>query len=140
MSLDFEMYELKGFPSSHMEMDIVWLMHNKNAKIIVSWLYNNYIPRNEYDYTIMYQISSYQLDDLLQSINEVLSHDKHSIDFYMSFLLHFTLYQNIPGWSSYVEKDFIYEVLVDYKKKIKKLILDENNELIDKEFIYQIGW
>lgn len=140
MSLDFEMYELKGFPSSHMEMDRVWSMYNKDAKIIVSWLYNNYIPRNEYDYTIMYQISSYQLDDLLQSINEVLSHDKHGIDFYMSFLLHFTLYQNIPGWSSYVEKDFIYEVLVDYKKKIEKLILDENNELIDKEFIYQIGW
>lgn len=140
MSLDFEMYELKRFPSAHMEMDMVWLMHNKDAKIIVSWLYNNYIPRNEHDYTIMYQISSYQLDDLLQSINEVLSHDKHSIDFYMSFLLHFALYQNIPGWSSYVEKDFIYEILVDYKKKIEKLILDENNELIDKEFIYQIGW
>ena len=44
MSLDFEMYELKGFPSAHMEMDMVWLMHNKDAKIIVSWLYNNYIP------------------------------------------------------------------------------------------------
>lgn len=140
MGLDFDLYELKGFPSAHMEMDRVWLMCNSDAKIIVSWLYNNYIPRSEHDYTTMYQINSYQLDDLLQSVNEVLSHDKHSIDFIMSFLLHFTLYQNVPGWSSHVGEDFIYEILIMYKKRIEELILDENNELLDKEFVYCVSW
>lgn len=140
MGLEFELYELKDFPKEHMEMDRVWLLYNKDAMIITSWLHNNYIPRTEYDYTAMYQITSYSLDNLLQSIKQVLVHDKNSVDFFISFLLHFTLYQDIPGWSRYIESEDIYDTLVEYKNRINELIFDENHDLFDKEFVYRINW